>query len=517
MHYYCQQCALTTQWVCKTNHCVLPLKTDATDPCPMVGKRRLQLFTAILLFRLLNAFSIKTFFQPDEFYQAWEPVYPGGYLTWEWTLGIRTSLVPQIFKLIINLSRAVGCNHLILGKVVMAFVAASADLASASVVSRLAGQGTFSKGLALSVGSGFNWMCSTRPFSNTFEYTLVAIATALWPLKPASFRWPKFLAANVLAQISIALRPSNGLYWVMFGGYLLWVNRNSGWIPIVLVAGVIGAVTQSAILIIDMSWYNRTVWPFWAFLSTNFGDNVSELYGVMPWHYYVSQAVPILLLGYTPLTLIGLYRTNWDTLFVLLVIFGNILAFSLVAHKELRFVYFLLPCLHSIAARSRVKNWWRWFSVLLAVNIIFGGYFGTVHQRGVMDVLTVLKDDPELSEVSFLMPCHSTPWSSHFQRPEVVARALTCDPPYFVSNKANYVDEADRFYLDPVKFLAQNPEYITQTVVAFESLDFPSIARQLGVQYTPQQHIFNSHFHDDWRRRGDVIIYHLLPSHAAVV
>ena len=467
-------------------------------------RQRHQLFLAVFIFRLVNAFTLKTFFQPDEFYQAWEPANPGGYLTWEWELGIRTSLIPLIFHAIIVVSRTLGCSHLIIGNIVMALVAASADMASALVVSRFAGPGTFGKGLALSLGSGFNWMCSTRPFSNTFEYALTALALALWPLREGGFRWPRFIIANLLAQLSIALRPSNGLYWTILGIYSLWIYRDSAWKAILLISGSVGLITQGIILVTDMAWYNRPVWPFWAFLKTNFGDHVSELYGVMPWHFYVSQALPLLLLGYLPLAYLGIKTSKR----ILLVTVGiNLLAFSMVAHKELRFIYFLLPSLEAIAAGARTKYWWRWFTLLLPLNIAFGLYFGMVHQRGVRDVMPILRDDPSLLEVSFLMPCHSTPWSAHLERPDVAAKSLSCDPPYFVSDKTNYVDVADQFYIDPTAFLSRHPEYLSQTVVAFESLNFQKIADQLDMSYSLQKRLFNSHFHDDWRRKGDVIVY----------
>lgn len=39
-----------------------------------------NIFLSLVAFRLLNALTIKTFFQPDEYYQALEPA-------WKWTFG----------------------------------------------------------------------------------------------------------------------------------------------------------------------------------------------------------------------------------------------------------------------------------------------------------------------------------------------------------------------------------------------------------------------------------------------
>ena len=55
----------------------------------------------IIAWRLVNAFTINTFFQADEYWQALEPahamVFGYGYLTWEWKLGLRSFLHPLLY------------------------------------------------------------------------------------------------------------------------------------------------------------------------------------------------------------------------------------------------------------------------------------------------------------------------------------------------------------------------------------------------------------------------------------
>jgi phosphatidylinositol glycan class B len=50
---------------------------------------RVLVFVALLLFRILNAILVQTFFQPDEYFQALEPAWEmsfgprsGAWLTW---------------------------------------------------------------------------------------------------------------------------------------------------------------------------------------------------------------------------------------------------------------------------------------------------------------------------------------------------------------------------------------------------------------------------------------------------
>lgn len=167
-----------------------------------------------------------------------------------------------------------------------------------------------------------------------------------------------------------------------------------------------------------------------------------------------------------------------------------------------------------------------------------------------MDVTTYLRDEYHLHNpalvlgaagagdaqtpitVAFLMPCHSTPWRSRLVYPGIRAWALTCEPPINMTpeRRAGYIDEADEFYVDPKQWLARNmnePEWRTeggdgseageeavgarrvwpQYVVFFEQLE-PTVREVLaGTGYAECWRGFNSHFHDDWRRRGDVVVW----------
>jgi phosphatidylinositol glycan class B len=221
---------------------------------------------------------------------------------------------------------------------------------------------------------------------------------------------------------------------------------------------------------------------------------------------------------------------------------------SLIAHKEVRFIYPLLPGLLVLTAGPFSK----FFSPLLlpktaakkillltfvAVNATLALYISQVHQRGVIDVLHHLRHKHELNPLSnttvmFMMPCHSTPWRSHLIFPEIDARALTCEPPLDIPIEArsSYMDEADQFYADPVAWMqehmestdspwkrqsnagidihqdkAQWPDYL----VFFEQLE-PTMKEFLAkTPYRQDWRTFNTHWHDDGRRQGDVVVWSL--------
>jgi phosphatidylinositol glycan class B len=239
---------------------------------------------------------------------------------------------------------------------------------------------------------------------------------------------------------------------------------------------------------------------------------------------------------------------------------------SLISHKEVRFLYPILPFLHVLSAKplerfhppnarpSRKVI----ISILLAANILLAGYASLFHQRGVIDVLSYLRHKHEtrnsLSSVSgtepphhianttvgFLVPCHSTPWRSHLVYPEISAWALTCEPPLNIplSERSTYLDEADEFYVKPgpMAWLKANMEDIQtikamgsrsgqhwmrqdptfkrkyrrewpQNLVFFEQLEETLKEYLDGTRYRECWRGFNSHFHDDWRRVGDVVVW----------
>jgi len=241
---------------------------------------------------------------------------------------------------------------------------------------------------------------------------------------------------------------------------------------------------------------------------------------------------------------------------------------SLISHKEVRFLYPILPFLHIISARplSRFLPPHAALShkavilFLLASNVLLASYASQVHQRGVIDVLAYLRhkhetrnsllntrsstgsNSPAVSNttVGFLMPCHSTPWRSHLVYPEISAWALTCEPPINIplSERSTYLDEADEFYIKPgpVAWLRGNMEDVQtikasgsrsgqhwtrqdpkfkrkyrrqwpQNLVFFEQLEATLEEYLEGTWYQECWRGFNSHFHDDSRRTGDVVVW----------
>jgi GPI mannosyltransferase 3 len=202
--------------------------------------------------------------------------------------------------------------------------------------------------------------------------------------------------------------------------------------------------------ILDYILTGRLYLPLISFVTQNLLLGVSTFYGRSPWHYHLTQSLPILLTTAIPFVVRGLTSiilskeggskgntTNsalkllaWASLFTIAI-------FSIIPHKEWRFLHFLLPIflqfgvkhLLTIPKTKRSKIL-RYLSIIPIVPAI---YLGGFHGRAQVSVTGFLRTDlPQGQSVAVLMPCHSTPWQSHIHRRDLDGGqiwALTCEPP----------------------------------------------------------------------------------------
>ena len=208
------------------------------------------------------------------------------------------------------------------------------------------------------------------------------------------------------------------------------------------------------------SWYYHGLTSTFTFTALNFlRTNLSSLslfYGDMPWHYYLTQAYPILLTTYLPFFFHGVtlqFRsrtTRHDsssaelTTLVGLTIWATAI-YSLAGHKEWRFLHPLLPIMHLFCTKSilhlTVQRTTRPESIpprylaLVLLQIPAMIYVSLFHGRAQIAVMHFLRSisPADLTSVGFLMPCHSTPWQAYLHRADLVETgrmwALGCEPP----------------------------------------------------------------------------------------
>ncbi|KAG8533158.1 uncharacterized protein KY384_001941 [Bacidia gigantensis] len=568
-----------------------------------------DIFVFLVAYRIVNALSIRTFFQPDEFFQSLEPA-------WEIAFG--------------------------------------------------ANAGAWITWLALTILSPWQWFCSARTLSNCLETTLTVVALNYWPWQWSSehiedtdeereeqpgspepkdddyvhvgegsprvsetstmaqadepqtnldLSWAQNLsricAENslrlclLLAALACTLRPTNLMIWMCLLFFATLRKKTYGYFM----------ETRSFVLLcstsIDLYYYRQLTFPPFRFLYFNIAQSLAVLYGQNRRDYYLTEGLPLLLTTYLPFAIVGisyalsqlqqestLVNTSAFTRNVKYQIATTCLVvpaiLSLVSHKEVRFIYPLLPLLHILAStpftsfflpavspavpRHATRTLKRvLLALLLVLNVSIALFTTTSHQPGPINIMSYLRRQhathylsqpppftlapaPSTMTVGFLMPCHSTPWRSHLVFPSIKAWALGCEPPVHLNTtaRAKYVDEADQFYANPRLFLQNTlgmpPQprrkssswwwplgrlvasdkgagkvkkgFGREEMVAADAWDgkpgrkawpdylaffeekedlLKEVAR--GSAYRECWRGWNSWVHDDWRRRGDMIVW----------
>lgn len=292
----------------------------------------------------------------------------------------------------------------------------------------------------------------------------------------------------MFSALACMIRPTNAAIWVFLYLLLFLSLRKHPRI----VASVISEVVLTAyvfciclscndadtdlslaafatLCITDSLYYGRPIFTPYNFLKTNL-SSVSLFYGTDSWHYYLTQALPILCTTALPFTLHGIYTTvtkerkQADAALtnMLCMIAWSIVIYSLAGHKEWRFIHPLLPLLHIFAAKSLIalslmsktrtarvdtkqNASTRLFPplrhsyvVLILLTLPISVYAVFFYCSAPISVLSYLRTLPintttnglqQPQSVGFLMPCHSTPGQAYLHRPTWEVWSLGCEPP----------------------------------------------------------------------------------------
>ncbi|AMD20053.1 HCL098Wp [Eremothecium sinecaudum] len=416
--------------------------------------------------------------------------------------------------------------------------------------------------MVLSLTNFFNCFFITRTFINSFEMALTSAALYYWDwdgglgIKGSDFT--KSLAISIFATFQ---RPTNIILWAVLGALLsLNLICKKNWSLLVYLYGKIILVSLPVCALsvaIDYSFYGEIRFPFVKFLEFNVLTPMANFYGKMPWHFHIVQSLP-LLLGFTiPLFIHSFFLKSsrkfspWfqDPLFQIRALFViNLILCSITTHKEFRFIYPMQPIL--LAFTTLDFHYWlrlyhptdikmslsqlSWFFWFLPALSVFGAFMlCNFHETGTIEIMSYLHSIPSIKSVGFVMPCHSTPWQSHLHRGDIDdIWAITCEPPLHLLNSPDvgkaidsYIDESDYLYFNTAEFFHRNfvpvskevpghkltyewPEYL----VIFEEMDKAFMHEHLkDTNYAVVKRLFNSIFHWDRRRMGDIVVYRKFP------
>ncbi|KAH9459553.1 hypothetical protein MJO28_010887 [Puccinia striiformis f. sp. tritici] len=467
----------------------------------------LRLVLGIYLFRLLNALSSQTFFQPDEYYQSLEVahrlVFGYGYQSWEWqptsdgsSGGIRSPLHPFLFVPGYWILRVLGLDHtrllIIAPKIVQAGIATVTDVATYSLANVLLTPSYSSAALACSLTSLFNAYAGIRTFSNSLETALTASALAYWPWNSVeiSNSWADLSISILFIALSVIIRPPSILFWSLLGYTLLKKSNGETRMDIMALVAVIGVISALACLLIDSSFYGLTTFTPLNFVRQNVFNGISAFYGVNRWHFYFTQAFTFVNFSMFPTVILGMMMLSTPQNMhesqgqlsrlrsARVAVLGTMIGLSVLSHKEFRFIQPLMPLFSCFAARAMVNNYIKdrlarpatssadvnrleriisarplGFILRSLITLVAAFYLLNFHYRAQVSVIDYLRQVPdhELVSVGFLMPCHSTPWQSHLHKSHLAPNGsqerlwmLTCEPPLISHQNSSLVGLVDQ-------------------------------------------------------------------------
>ncbi|KAF9484713.1 glycosyltransferase family 22 protein [Pholiota conissans] len=465
----------------------------------------LRIVQLALSIRITIALLTRTFFQPDEYFQSLEPahhiVFGYGHLTWEWMAPqpIRSIIYPAInipvyyFLKLSGLSETWKIGDILLiacPKILHGCLAACTDIFMGKIARSVLGSDYISTAVFLSLTSFFNAIALSRSLSNSLETSLTVIAFAYYPWDASSKLSPQlifnryfnsfsiYVKLIIFSALACIIRSTNAVIWLYLYANLLWSVRQHRRI-LYIFAREISLSASLAILFmlaIDSLYYNKLTLIPLNFLKTNL-SSVSLFYGTNPWHYYISQAIPILLTTALPFTLHGIWATitsksprNTPLKTMLATIIWTVAIYSLAGHKEWRFLHPTLPLLYIFATKSIVDSFRlklprkqnlpkKYLGFLLATAPV-SAYVILFYCSAPISVMSYIRSIPKgqlnQTTIGVLMPCHSIPGHAYIHR-ELLAHgrmwALGCEPPLEHQDLSTYKDQTNVFYASPVSYL----------------------------------------------------------------
>jgi len=382
----------------------------------------LCVFLIALLLRVGVAMRFPSLAHPDEVFQTEEPAhrlaYGYGIVTWEWRDGIRSWAFPTFLAAVMRTTEWMGpgsAGYLWATTILLSLISLTSVWFGFAWAKRVSGI----EAAIIAAGACAIWyelvIFSPRALTEVLAAHILLPGLYLGAYAEGRGEKRRLFLAGLLCGLAMALRiqlfPAvavAGLYFCRSS----WRTR----IPAVL-AGIL--VPVAVFGVVDAFTWSYPFQSFFRYFWVNAVEGRSELYGTEPWYWYLlillAHLGPVLFVA-----LMGVRRSpflGWIALAILV-------PHSLLAHKEVRFIYPLIPILLTLAALGTadlVKDLGHFFKspiypkvavavalVLFAVTSVFfvPQFTWWVRNSGTMAIVDQLSRDPAVCGLGI----HGTSW-----------------------------------------------------------------------------------------------------------
>ena len=301
-----------------------------------------------LIARLVFAFHDDGLMWPDEYYQSLEPahraVFGYGWQAWEFLEGARHWTLPGFVAGVMKLSTALGFDYLKAVEITFCLAGVGTVLAIYTLA-RAQDASHFSSAIVAASFAlmGFAVYVAPRAMGESLSALPITFAFAL--LSSARLDPRRMIAAGILLSLAVGLRLQNGLFCLGALALLLVQRRRQQAIQLLLLL-LIGAAIYGAVD--HLTWGS----PFHSarqYLRFNLVQGRSSDFGTSPFFHYVVALITAEGLTIVPLVALTIVGARGRAAIPLIAL-AFFLVHSFIPHKELRFIFPIIPLLCAQAA-----------------------------------------------------------------------------------------------------------------------------------------------------------------------
>ncbi|GAB7351570.1 hypothetical protein MBLNU459_g2193t1 [Dothideomycetes sp. NU459] len=235
---------------------------------------------------------------------------------------------------------------------------------------------------------------ASRTLPNMFAFSLTTVALANLmlvknaPQQDAQVPKRRRLALYLLTFAGVVFRSEIAILLAAETAYLL-LQRRASLANEVIPAGLSGALIGllTTVSVDSYFWQRFPLWPEWVGFYYNTIQGKSSEWGTSPWYFYLANAIPRLLMNpmswavCMPLAL-SQKATQKRSFDVLAPLFIFVAVYSILPHKEWRFIVYIIPGLTAVAASGASWIWTRRSKTLFYRLLSLGLVLSTVASFG---------------------------------------------------------------------------------------------------------------------------------------